>query len=165
MRKAVHHKNHGPLKVVAGPDLTTQQLHDLLQLRCAIFVVEQNDAYQPIDGDDLQPTTQHLWLERAGSITAAVRLVEWQGQWRIGAVITSAEARGQGQAGALLRKAIELASIQAPRRDIVLHAQAHLAPWYARFGFVVEGDEHLDGTIPHLWMRLRRGSGSPRRPA
>ncbi len=35
-------------------DLSVSQLYALLQLRCAVFVVEQNCPYQDIDGDDLQ---------------------------------------------------------------------------------------------------------------
>ncbi|MGJ6979198.1 GNAT family N-acetyltransferase [Aestuariimicrobium soli] len=156
---------HGPLRTVLGPDLTTRQLHDLLALRVQVFVVEQGDPYQAIDGVDLEPTSRHLWIERGGEIASAIRLAEWTDNrdghrgdqaWRIGAVITAESARGQGLAGRLIRSALELTQREAPRRDVVLHAQAHLADWYGRFGFVVEGDEHLDGHIPHLWMRLTR---------
>lgn len=34
-------------------ELSVSQLYALLQLRCAVFVVEQNCPYQDIDGDDL----------------------------------------------------------------------------------------------------------------
>ena len=33
-------------------ELSVSQLYALLQLRCAVFVVEQNCPYQDIDGDD-----------------------------------------------------------------------------------------------------------------
>ena len=34
-------------------ELSVFQLYALLQLRCAVIVVEQNCPYQDIDGDDL----------------------------------------------------------------------------------------------------------------
>ena len=42
-------------------------------------------------------------------------------------------------------------------RDLLLHAQSHLAGWYGRFGFAVSGPEFLEDDIPHLPM-LRPGS-------
>ncbi|MGE5942982.1 MAG: GNAT family N-acetyltransferase, partial [Flavobacteriales bacterium] len=33
-------------------ELSTQELYAMLQLRCAVFVVEQNCVYQDIDGKD-----------------------------------------------------------------------------------------------------------------
>lgn len=53
-------------------DLSVSQLYALLQLRCAVFVVEQNCPYQDIDGDDLEETiatfsvgiTGHWWRMR-----------------------------------------------------------------------------------------------------
>ena len=53
-------------------DLSVSQLYALLQLRCAVFVVEQNCPYQDIDGDDLREKiatfsvgiTGHWWRMR-----------------------------------------------------------------------------------------------------
>ena len=42
-------------------------------------------------------------------------------------------------------------------RDVVLDAQTPLVKWYASMGFEVTGGEFLDGGIPHLPMRLKRG--------
>ena len=159
---------HGPLLVVGGADLTTQQLHDLLELRVRVFIVEQGDPYQAVDGFDLLSSTRHLWIERAGAIASMIRLVVWTPDegaapvWRIGAVITAPEARGEGLAARLIGKALALTLVDDPARDVVLHAQAHLVDWYAQFGFEVEGIEHLDGHIPHLWMRLPRGGHTTR---
>lgn len=157
---------HGPLLVVRGTDLTTQQFHDLLALRVQVFIVEQGDPYQAVDGVDLLPTTRHLWIDRAGAIASMIRLVVWTPEegaapvWRIGAVITAPEARGEGLAARLIGKALALTLAEHPERDVVLHAQAHLADWYRQFGFRVEGEEHMDGRIRHLWMRLPRAGRS-----
>ena len=51
--------------------LTTRQLHDLLQLRSAVFVVEQACAFQDIDGADLQAL--HLIGTQDGQLLAYAR--------------------------------------------------------------------------------------------
>ena len=45
-------------------ELSVSQLYALLQLRCAVFVVEQNCPYQDIDGDDLTGDNRHRSEER-----------------------------------------------------------------------------------------------------
>ncbi|MFY9494463.1 MAG: GNAT family N-acetyltransferase, partial [Limnochordia bacterium] len=37
----------------------------------------------------------------------------------------------------------------------IVDAQLQAIPFYSRLGFVAEGDEFLDGGIPHRRMRLR----------
>ena len=41
-------------------ELSVSQLYALLQLRCAVFAVEQNCPYQDIDGDDLTGDNRHI---------------------------------------------------------------------------------------------------------
>ena len=41
-------------KLAAFDALSVQELHDLLQLRSEVFVVEQNCVFQDIDGADAQ---------------------------------------------------------------------------------------------------------------
>jgi ElaA protein len=119
----------------------------LLQLRAAVFVVEQRCAYLDPDGRDLEPGALHYWI---GDVDAALRLlVEPDGARRIGRVVTSAGARGRGLAAALLRAAIA----DVGERPIVLDAQSHLTDWYRRFGFTVDGADFVEDGIPHTPMR------------
>ena len=37
----------------------------------------------------------------------------------------------------------------------LLKAQSHLAGWYGRFGFAVDGDEYVEDGIPHVPMARR----------
>ncbi len=69
---------------------------------------------------------------------------------RIGRVATASSARGRGLAADLMRSAVD----ECDGRLVRLDAQAHLSGWYARFGFVVDGDEFLEDGIPHLPMTL-----------
>ena len=38
-------------------------------------------------------------------------------------------------------------------RETYLHAQSHARDFYARHGYVAEGDEYLEAGIPHIGMR------------
>jgi ElaA protein len=134
----------------SGDRLSARQLYDLLRLRAEVFVVEQDCPYLDLDGADLDPTTRHLWIEGpAGEPLATARVIEEPGLWRLGRVVTRAEARGAGLAARLVEHALATTG-----RPVLLSAQSHLAGWYADFGFVVDGPEFLEDGIPHTPMRL-----------
>jgi ElaA protein len=139
----------------ATAELDARTLYQILELRSAVFVVEQNCVYLDMDGRDLEPDARQLWVERDGAVIATLRLLrDPDGCARIGRVATAMSARRGGWAEALMRRALKL----VPDGDVVLGAQVYLADWYARFGFVRDGVEYLDDGIPHLPMRLRRDS-------
>ena len=52
-----------------------------------------------------------------------------------------------------MREALDRCWDLDPAAPVVLHAQAHLARWYARFGFSVVGDVFDEDGIPHVPMR------------
>ncbi len=139
------------MHAVSGPDLTTQQIHDLLKLRVDIFVVEQACPYPEIDGRDLATDTTHLWIEGDSStpITAALRILTDESEKRIGRVVTHADHRSGGLSTRLMEAALDVVG-SVP---IVLDAQAHLTEFYARFGFAADGPEFLEDGIPHVTMR------------
>jgi ElaA protein len=121
----------------------------LWALRVAVFVVEQDCPYQELDGRDLEPTTRHVWVEREGAPAAYLRVLEDGPEARIGRVVVDAAHRGEGLAAHLLEHV--LAGLSG--RAVVLDAQAHLEGWYARAGFVRQGEDFLEDGIPHVTMR------------
>ncbi|MCX6502930.1 MAG: GNAT family N-acetyltransferase [Microbacterium sp.] len=141
------------------PDIAPQTLYRLLKLRVDVFVVEQAAAYPELDGRDDEPDTEHFWVEEEGEILATLRLLRDPDAARIGRVATAVSARGRGLAAELMRQAVKRAAERWPQHPIDLDAQAHLAPWYGRFGFVVNGREFVEDDIPHLPMR--RAAGIP----
>jgi ElaA protein len=136
-------------------ELSTDELYELLRLRCDVFVVEQACPYADVDGRDTEPGTVHHWIADATTspdrpvIAAYLRaLAEPDGSTRIGRVVTSPAARGRGLAGRLVEHVGE--SITGA---IVLAAQSHLADWYRRVGYDVDGDEFVEDGIDHVPMR------------
>jgi ElaA protein len=126
-------------------------LYEILRLRVDVFVVEQECPYPELDGRDLEPTARLLWFaDDDARVLATLRVLHDGEDRRIGRVATAAAARGRGLAADLMRAAVA----GCEGRLIRLDAQAHLSGWYARFGFVVDGDEFLEDGIPHLPMTL-----------
>ncbi len=130
-------------------ELTTRQLHELLRVRMEVFVVEQECAYPEIDGRDMEPDTEHLWVEVGGEVAALVRVLAGSGVTHVGRVATARQHRGNGYAGRLLRTAIR----RCGDVPIEIGAQAHLEQWYRSFGFERSGPDYLEDGIAHLPMR------------
>ncbi len=129
-------------------ELTATELHDILQLRGDVFVVEQQCAYADVDGRDTEATTRHHWIERDGSVAAYARtMVEAGGAVRIGRVVTAPTHRGCGLATRLLAHLVGLAN-----GAVVLDAQSYLVEWYEQMGFTVGGPEFVEDGIPHVPM-------------
>lgn len=138
------------VRSAAFADLGPFELYGLLRLRTDVFVVEQRCPYPDLDGRDTEPTARHHWMEEGGQVVACLRVLsEPDGATRVGRVATAPSARGRGLAGLLLRTV--LADLPRP---VLLHAQAHLAHWYARFGFVRDGEDDVETGILHTPMRL-----------
>ncbi len=141
----------------SGRELDAATLYELLRLRVDVFVVEQCCPYPELDGHDLLPATRHFWLEKTGGeVISTLRLLEERSEptpvFRIGRVCTSRPDRGRGHTTELMQAA--LAEVGDHR--VRISAQTYLADMYARHGFIRDGEEFLDGGIPHIPM-LRVG--------
>lgn len=134
---------------VATADLDAGTLYRILRLRAEVFVVEQACVYLDPDGRDLEPGARQLWIEAPpGEVAATARVIDDGDHRRIGRIATAAEQRGRGLGACLVEHFV--ATSTGPW---ALDAQAHLAGWYERFGFVVDGAEYDDDGIPHVPMR------------
>jgi ElaA protein len=147
----------------AVADIDPVTLYRILELRVAVFVVEQAAAYPELDGRDVEDDAELLWVERGGQILATLRILRDPDATRIGRVATAPSARGEGLAADLMRMAVERLVGRWPDLPIDLDAQEHLADWYARFGFRISGPGFVEDDIPHVPMR--RDAGIPAAPA
>ena len=144
-------------------ELTQREVHDILQARAAVFVVEQACAFQDVDGAD--PACWHL-LGRSPSplgegrgegppLAAYARLVPPGIKFAepsIGRVITLPPMRGAGQGRALMQEAIRHAQRLWPGEAVRIGAQARLERFYASLGFVTASAPYIEDGIPHVEM-------------
>ncbi len=102
-------------------------LYDMLALREAIFVVEQNCIYQELDGRD--KTAQHLLAKHDGVVVACLRVlpaVRPEDKVRIGRVAVSSDWRKQGVARVMMQRAIEKLQSDDSSGGIYLDAQTYI---------------------------------------
>ncbi|QKX18498.1 GNAT family N-acetyltransferase [Microbulbifer sp. YPW1] len=138
-------------------ELTTCQLHEILQARQEVFVVEQDCAYQDVDGKD--PVAWHLacWDGHADtpSLLAYLRVVMPGRKYTepsIGRVLTRKHVRGAGVGRELMRLGIEYTLCELPRASIRISAQLYLKRFYEELGFVQTSEPYDEDGIPHIEM-------------
>ncbi|MBR5305845.1 MAG: GNAT family N-acetyltransferase [Oscillospiraceae bacterium] len=132
--------------------LTTEELYEILKIRCAVFIVEQNCPYQDID--DTDKTALHIFLrDEKGAIISYLRLFEKDADTaHIGRVVTTVRRKGYGTM--LLKEAVAQAKTHFGKSRIYLEAQTYALPFYSVQGFVPFGEEFLEDGIPHIRMML-----------
>ena len=145
-------------KRVAFPDLTPFQLYELLQLRTDVFVMEQECAFQDMDGTD------HLAVHLLGTVSMpghGEQLIAYArlfpagikfSEASIGRVATRPSARGSGLGHALFAESMRGLCHHWGTQPIRIWAQAHLKSYYAHHGFADVGKPYLEDGIPHLEM-------------
>ncbi len=141
------------IEVKAFPELSIDDLYDILGLRAAVFVVEQQCAYQDVDGKDQKAL--HI-MGRGGDLLLAYTRVFGPGDYfkesSIGRVAVAAGARGKGYGKEIMKIAICTAEEQFRGHPISLSAQTYLRKFYRELGFKEMGEEYLEDGIPHIRM-------------
>lgn len=135
--------------------LSTQELYAILQLRCAVFVVEQQCPYQDVDGDDLVGENRHILGWHNDELVAYARILKSDDDLEpvvIGRVIVSEALRGAKLGQQLMTQTLASCAQHWPYKALYLGAQAHLQPFYARFGFMPVTDIYDEDGIPHIGM-------------
>ncbi|XNM73791.1 GNAT family N-acetyltransferase [Escherichia coli] len=136
-------------------ELSVSQLYALLQLRCAVFVVEQNCPYQDIDGDDLTGDNRHILGWKNDELVAYARILKSDDDLEpvvIGRVIVSEALRGEKVGQQLMSKTSKHVRITGLISLFTLGAQAHLQNFYQSFGFIPVTEVYEEDGIPHIGM-------------
>lgn len=142
-------------------DLSTPQLYALLAARSAVFVVEQNCAYQDLDGADIE--AEHLIAWSGDDVAACLRVLAPGVKFAepsIGRVLTTREFRATGVGRELMARAVARCDERFPTQPTRIGAQAYLERFYGAFGFVKASDIYIEDDIPHIEM-LRHPFRSP----
>lgn len=172
---------------LAFNELSAQQVHDVLALRQAIFVLEQDCLYPDIDGRD--PEAQHLFMYHEGALMAACRIFSPsyvqdnseqvsstdetstihlpQEVWVIGRVVVAQSARGLGLGRELMQRALDYCRAQQRNNDdakpqplskvVKISAQARLKQFYEDLGFEQSSAPYDEDGIEHIEMRCDLG--------
>ena len=129
-------------------------------VREAVFIVEQRIPLS-LEWDEWDMQATHaLATDAGGHAIGTGRLLpaafdpSAPGTAHIGRMAVLGEARGHGVGGQLLSTLMRSAVSQG-FDAVLLHAQAHAESFYARHGFVAEGEPFPEAGIAHLRMRAQ----------
>jgi ElaA protein len=133
--------------------LTGKEVFDILKLRSAVFVVEQNCVYQ--DPDDADTEAYHLQLFNNNELIACLRILPlglvYNDMSVIGRVCVNPKNRHTGLADLIMQRAINFCfkMYEAP---IKISAQTYLIDFYKNLGFEVSSKPYLEDGIEHVAM-------------
>ncbi|CAM3735964.1 GNAT family N-acetyltransferase [Avibacterium endocarditidis] len=133
--------------------LSTEELFAIYQLRTAVFVVEQQCAYQEVDHWD--KSAVHFWQEFDGKICAYCRIIPQADGIHIGRVLVAQQARGKGLAKELVQQALAYCQQHWATEPVLIQAQSYLKDFYKFFGFSIISETYLEDGIWHLDMKLK----------
>jgi ElaA protein len=134
-------------------ELTPREVHDLLQLRAEVFVVEQDCVFQDVDGADVE--SWHLLGSRDGALVAYSRVIPAGVKFSeasIGRVVTSPALRGTGCGRELMAETLRRADTLWPGKPIRIGAQMRLERFYEDFGFAKASAPYDEDGIVHIEM-------------
>lgn len=122
-------------------------------VRYDVFVVEQRVPVE-LEWDEMDAVSWHaVAYDPEGKPVGTGRLLP---DGHIGRMAVLRSARGAGVGGAILAGLMAKAA-ELRYGDLILNSQTVAMPFYARYGFVTEGDEFMEAGIPHRVMRRRTG--------
>lgn len=136
-------------------ELTNIELYEILQLRTAVFVVEQNCIFQDMDDKDIP--SKHLYARHDNKIIACSRIVPPGISFTepsIGRIATAINKRGIGIGRELVSRSIEAAYLSYGKVPIKIGAQVYLKRFYEYFGFYQQSEIYIEDGIEHIHMIL-----------
>ena len=134
-------------------ELNAVELHTVFAAREAVFVVEQQCAYQELDELDL--AAEHLIAWNGAQVAAYLRVLAPAVKFAepsLGRVLTAKAHRGTGLGREVMRRCLE--HVDAKYRGVALRisAQLYLERFYRSFGFVTASEPYPEDGIPHIEM-------------
>jgi ElaA protein len=138
-------------------ELSPEDLYAALQLREAVFIVEQQCPYNDADGRD--PHAWHLlgWSgQKSGKdLVAYARIFEPGVRYTeasIGRVVSAPRVRGTGLGKALMAEALRRVENLAPGQAVKIAAQRRLEKFYLELGFRTISEPYEEDGITHVDM-------------
>lgn len=139
------------VKCVSFNELSVAELYDVLQLRSAIFVVEQQCIY--LDPDNKDKQCYHLLLYEQQLLVAYARLIPpgiSYHECSIGRIVT--RTHGQGHGNFLMQEAMKQMEALFGKQPIRISAQCYARQFYEKFDFIQDSDVYNEDGIAHMAM-------------
>jgi len=127
---------------------------DAYSIRKRVFIEEQG-VPEEMELDEFDLNARHALAYADSECIGTARLVTLPGNLgRIGRMAVLPKYRGQG-VGRLLLETLLKASQSQDIKQVELHAQVSVIPFYEQYGFIAQGDIYDEAGIPHRDMILR----------
>jgi len=140
-------------------ELDVNELYEIMQARAEVFVVEQECAYQDLDGVDKE--AYHVYLRENGELVAYLRVLD-KGkrldEVSVGRVISL--KRGLGLGKRLMRAGLQVAKEKFGATIVKVGAQVQAKGFYESVGFRQVSGEYDEDGIPHIYMIYEENSGA-----
>lgn len=132
-------------------EIDAKTLHNIFLLRSEVFIVEQECAYQDIDGNDFKSV--HIIGKKKEEIIAYSRIMNLNNDFcSIGRVLVKKDLRKKGIGIKLIKRSIEVATREYTNKKIKISAQEYLKKFYTKLGFKYTGKSYFEDGIPHIEM-------------
>lgn len=133
-------------------ELTPTMLYDLIQLRIAVFVLEQDCLYQELDNKDQH--ANHILIYDNKQLVGYARVLydEEKQAVSFGRLASHPKARGNGIGKMLMDEIMLFFKQHHPDKKYVISAQCYVTEFYQRYGFNPEGETYLEDGLPHILM-------------
>ena len=127
---------------------------DAYSIRKRVFIEEQG-VPEEMEIDEFDLNALHALAYADSECIGTARLVTlFGGIGRIGRMAVPPKHRGHGIGKQLLGALLKACQSQGIKQ-IELHAQVTVIPFYEQFGFIAQGDVYDEAGIPHRDMILR----------
>ena len=142
------------LEVKPWNELSRKEINDIFSLRSEVFIVEQDCAYQDVDGKDEK--ADHILLSIEEELVGYARVFNENIYFKeasFGRAVVKKKDRGEGYGHLIVDKALEHLK-KNKQSSIKISAQSYLKGFYSSHGFVAKGNEYMEDGIPHTAMYL-----------
>ncbi len=137
-------------------DLSRNELHDALKLRCDVFIVEQQDPYGDIDGYD--PHGIHLLGYHRGKIVANGRLLPPEAvrdEAVIGRLIVDPAYRGHGLCKYMITWMLQCLAKDYADCNVYLYMQTYWMSWLLKLGAIPISAPMSKSRIEHVEIMIK----------
>ena len=144
------------MKLVIKPweQLSREEINEIFSLRSEVFIVEQECAYQDVDGKD--EIADHVMLHIDNELVGYTRVFPKNTYFKeasFGRAVVKKTHRSQGFGHLLVEKSLKHLK-EKKQSPIKISAQSYLKNFYSSHGFIAKGEEYMEDGIPHTAMYL-----------